>query len=594
MRSVVVILLLAGASGSLLVASPGTTKKQNHDWDAAVEVQGRHYVVRTNTFDTLARDRVATLDRSYPLFEDRFGPLVGRGRLPMRVHLHRTREEYMQQGDGIAGALGHFDPSLDTCVLVWRGGIGEAGWPIAVHEACHQYVRRRHGRIHLPSWYSEGIACWFEGLQTKRTSNRVSRLRFAAAVAALRAGEARIETVLDGRSLVRGGKLQVSGLTPARYYGLAWSLVHFLAGDPRYRRAFRRFELRLFAARPSRANAADLARTILEEECGPLSKVEAEWRKHIKALQPPPMLVAPAVYRWDLASNDAYTRYAALRNLRRAPLAPSIADRLFAAVADSDVVVRTAATRLFANRARADLEWPATMTKTLVGACDHGDRELQRAALGALADPRMVTAVPRLLRQREERDATLYALAVIGDARAFGLLRRGANDLSLSSRTRAACLRSLASDPAARTVLHRATGAPERSVRRVAHAALMRLDTKLATVAAEFAAGAQVIMVSASKQAAELGGTPGLVGIALDPSRDSRDRVNACVLLGRIHAGDSISGLQRLCRPGVDSDVRLAALRALVRITGKTRGYRLAQSARERERAFRAWATAES
>ena len=72
------------------------------------------------------------------------------------------------------------------------------------------------------------------------------------------------------------------------------------------------------------------------------------------------------------------------------------------------------------------------------------------------------------------------------------------------------------------------------------------------------------------------------------------DRVNACVLLGRVHAGDSISSLQRLCRPGIDSTVRLAALRSLVRITGKTRGYRPAQSARDRERAFRAWATAES
>ena len=224
----------------------------------------------------------------------------------MEVRLYRTRAEYMGQGAGIAGALGHFDPSADVCMLIWSGSAGEAGWPIAVHEGCHQYVRRRFGRIGLPSWYAEGIACWFEGLQTTATTHQVSRMRFAAAVAALAAGQASLDTVLDTRRLVQGGTLRIEGLTPARYYGLAWSLVHFLATDERYKSSFRKFELRLFAARPTRQGAGRIARMLLEEECGPLDLLEREWIKHIRALQPPPVLAAPPVYRWELSSNNAF------------------------------------------------------------------------------------------------------------------------------------------------------------------------------------------------------------------------------------------------------------------------------------------------
>ncbi|MHC4136902.1 MAG: hypothetical protein ACYS0K_18240, partial [Planctomycetota bacterium] len=239
-----------------------------HPWSAAVESSNRYYVVETNTFPELGRALASQLERAYVFFQDRFGPLEGKGRRRMRVTLFRTRRQYLEHGDGVEGAIGHFDAALDRCALVWRGETGETGWPVAVHEACHHYLRRRHPQYTPPSWYGEGVACYFEGLLDATTTRDVSRLRIHAAQAALRAGAARLEPLLAARARVDRGKLELQDFTPTRYYGLAWSLVHFLATDARYRDGFRRFELRLFAARPDADALESHARRLLEEECG--------------------------------------------------------------------------------------------------------------------------------------------------------------------------------------------------------------------------------------------------------------------------------------------------------------------------------------
>ena len=316
-----------------------------------------------------------------------------------------------------------------------------------------------------------------------------------------------------------------------------------------------------------------------------------EWRKHIDALPQPPEIVAPAVYRWDLASEHAYTRYSALRNLQRARLPMPVIDRVYVALDDSDVIVRTEATRLFEQQARADGDWPKSVPAILLRSVDAGDPGLKRAALGALAHPDMSAAVPHLMAETDEREARVYALARMNDVRTFPVLRKAALDLNIGPRARSACIRTLASDPDARDVLMRATGSPERGVRRLARAALMRLDGRLADVEDRQAKNASDAALAAATEAVHMGGTRAIVRIALDPSARSIDRVHACLLLGTMRSRDSVPALRRLCRPGIDSAVRLEALRSLVRITGETQGYRAAQRARDREAVFRRWAS---
>ncbi|MHC4578908.1 MAG: HEAT repeat domain-containing protein, partial [Planctomycetota bacterium] len=433
MRAWLVLLLAGSALGGEI---------DRHPWTRAVESSNRYYVVETNTYAEVADALAARLERAYAFFEDRFGPLEHKARRPLRVALFRTRQEYLGHGDGVEGAIGHYDAALDRCALVWRGETGETGWPVAVHEACHHYLRRRHPQFTPPSWYAEGIACYFEGLLDPTTERRVSRLRIHAARSGLHAGEASLSLLLVTRARVERGQLSLRNFSPARYYGLVWSFVHFLATDPRYRRGFRRFELRLFAS-PAGANN----RRLLVEECGDLERLEADWHAHLRGLPVPPAPAVAPVYAWELNSPRAFVRFAALRRLRHA-LPADLRDGVLTCQDDADLVVRKEACRVLSRHMARDA------VAGMVRALDLGDTELKTIALRALALPGARDAVPRLMRENGDRVRALRALAEIGDARAFPALRAGLRDPLLPPGLRARCAAALARDPEARGALH--------------------------------------------------------------------------------------------------------------------------------------------
>lgn len=570
--------------GFLLLASISYAgDKQKHDLRAPVRVLGPRFLVETNTFPEIAHDLERTLHHSYSLFEDRFGPLKGRARRPMRIRLYRTREEYMRAGEGVKGALGHFDPSREACAVVWSGATGEAGWPIAVHEASHNYLNRRFGRIALPSWYAEGIACWFEGLQDPTTTNRVSRLRYASAKAALRAGQAKLDLVLDTRTLVQRGKLRVSGLTAVRYYGLAWSLVHFLATDKRYSRGFRRFEMRMFAADadrgPDRRAAIKLAREILKEECGKPGKMERDWRDHISRLVPPPALLPAPAYAFELESDKAFVRYSALRRVRQNPFPERLEAGIFACLRDDDVTIRLEATRIMQRDPRSDGVY------ALLDSLDWGDPELRANAFRALSHPSMERAVPRLLKERLDRDEALLALASIGDARSFPELREAVLDETLPLVTRLRSMRTLVRDPGATRTFERARTDPEGAIRRTAKWAMLR--------SGQSTPHSEIEATLLDESDSRLLGTNAedLARIAIDPSEDLDLRVKACTRLAEEKAEEATDNLRRLCRPGMPARLRLEAVRALIEITGERRGFEAGQGARQREVVFKRWSS---
>jgi HEAT repeat protein len=535
-----------------------------HPWSAAVESSNRYYVVETNTFPELGNSLTAQLDRAYTFFQDRFGPLEGKGRRRMRVTLFRTRRQYLEHGDGVEGAIGHFDAALDRCALVWRGETGETGWPVAVHEACHHYLRRRHPQYTPPSWYGEGIACYFEGLLDPTTTRNISRLRIHAAQAALRAGAARLEPLLAARARVDRGKLELREFTPTRYYGLAWSLVHFLARDARYRDGFRRFELRLFAAHPAAGARESHARRLLEEECGDLAELEGRWLAHVRALPLPPAFGTAPVYAWELGSPRAYVRFAALRRLRT-DLPPDLRPGVLQAQSDDDLIVRKEACRVLARHMGQDA------VVGMILSLDLGDEELKGLALKALALPGAKMAVPRLLRETDDRVHAVRALAEIGDPRAFPALRDALGDPLLPAGLRARCAAALAADPDAKVVLDLALRDREPAVRNAAQTALGRRK--------DASAPAERRRASVSRN----------LRILNDPTATPAQRRLACRMLGVAEAQVAVPLLKRLCAPHQPDRLRLAAVRALVRITGETRGFEPGQGARAREAAYRAW-----
>jgi hypothetical protein len=539
-------------------------------WAKASEFARGHYVVRTNAYPELADSLLDVLDEAYVLYEDRFGPLEAAARRPMRLALFRNRRDYLEHGDGVEGAVGHFDAAIDRCSIVWRGGTGDTGWPVVVHEACHQYFRRRFPVVQPPSWYSEGIACWFEGLLDGTTKRRVARLRIRAAKAALEAGEADLGRVLAAQARVTDGELRLERFKPSRFYGLAWSLCHFLAGDADTRDGFRRFELRLFAARPLPSQREALARRILEEECGPLGELEERWRVHVRDLPEPPAPSRPPVYAWELRSPHAFVRFSAIARLDGNPLPSDLRPGLRRCLRDADIAVRTAAARILA------LHMDADAVPGMIAAIDAGDPELKSIALKALACRDATAAVPRLLDEKEERDLALRALATIGDPRTFPTLRRALRDPLLDARTRSACAAALVADPDARHALHEAAADDDTAVRSAARVALARsgkADRVEQRPAARLAPGEARRLLDTLR----------------DPSAPLSARRLACRRLGAARASAAVPLLRRLCGPEWSDALRLAAVRALVKITGETRGFEPGQPASKREAAYRAW-----
>lgn len=550
----------------LLASSAAAAPLDRHPWTEGSEAEDGRFVVETNTFPEVARDLVTHLRRAQTFYEDRFGPLTDAR--PMRIALFRTRAEYLKFGEGVAGAVGHFDAALDRCALVWDGTLGETGYAVAVHEAAHHYLRRRHPDARVPSWYGEGIACYFEGLLDPTSEQGVARLRVTAAQAALESGEANLDLLLASRAQVRTGRLvldagdkDAAGLPPIRFYGLAWSLVHFLATDARYRDAFRRFELRLLAARPAPGSEETLAKTLLSEECGDLAALEARWRDHIRALPEPARPPAAPVYAWELESPNPYVRYGALRRLGGEPLPKDLRLGALACLGDRDLAVRAAACRALSGSMGEDA------VAGMIEALDLGDPAMKEDAMRALAFPGAAAAVPRLLAEKEDRVGALRALATIGDPRSNQLLAAALEDPLLPAGLRARCAETLAKFAEATPHLEAALADASPAVRTAARTGLQR------------AAEAPAPPLDPKR-------LERLLSILEDPSVDRRD---ACKELGRARAVDAVPALKRLCRPQVEEGVRLEAARALVAITGETRGFEPGQSATAREAAYRAW-----
>lgn len=492
-----------------------------HVWSEAFEIAGPRFVVETDTFPEAGRSLLDGLDGAYPLFEERFGPLEGRARRPMRVALFYGRESYMKEGGGVEGAAGHFDPALDRCAVAYRETDEAEGWPIAVHEACHHYLNRRHPDALLPSWYGEGIACWFEGLADP-VSRGVARMRATLARETAAAGEADLPTLLLAQAKVGPGGVTLSAYSPARFYALSWSLVHYLATDPATRESFRRFELRLFASRPAYSERAESARRLLEEECGDLAAIERGWRAHLRDLVVPAGPLAAPPYRFELESENAYTRFDALRRLRGAALPSSLREPVLRCLLDDDFAVRAAAAR----------------------AVD--------ASIGA-------RALPGLVRALEVADPTLRRSAVdallrIDDPRSYAALGRALEDPAIGT-------------------LAKATIA-ERFARRAAAEAQKAAQLRVAVSHAE-----------ERPESFDL-----LLALLADASAPAARRTEACARLGRLGDLRAVTPLRKLCRPSHPEPIRLAALKALVAITGESRGYAPGQGARDREAAFRAWA----
>jgi HEAT repeat protein len=269
------------------------------------------------------------------------------------------------------------------------------------------------------------------------------------------------------------------------------------------------------------------------------------------------------VYAWELASGNPYVRYAALQRLRGVPA--DLREGAVACLRDKDLVVRLAAARALADAMGEDA------ITGMVEALDLGEPELKSVAMRALAFPGAGAAVPRLLAERDDPLGALRALATIGDPRANHLLAAALEDPLLPAGLRARCVETLAKWADATPRLREAL-----------------LDASPAVRTA-----ARIALEPPPPPPPDPARVRALVAVLHDASAPVLYRQHACEQLAALRAEEAVPVLKRLCRPHVEEGVRLEAARALVAITGETRGFEPGQGVRAREAAYRAWAEEE-
>jgi hypothetical protein len=140
------------------------------DWGSPWEVATPHYALRSNLPLGQVLDVAMDLELFYQAFYARFGDGLELREIvrPMPVHVHADGVSFP---DLVGNRMPYFDPGLMTVIVT-----AEAGYlrDLLIHEATHQLlyataVSAEHSpraKGCLPGWLDEGLACWFEVIQT--------------------------------------------------------------------------------------------------------------------------------------------------------------------------------------------------------------------------------------------------------------------------------------------------------------------------------------------------------------------------------------------------------------------------------------------
>jgi tetratricopeptide (TPR) repeat protein len=192
-------------------------------WKRVHEHAGRHFVVRSEVGEKVAREAAAVLDETVEHCQALFGALQ-EGTPRSTAYVFAGQRGYLEYVHGIAdesleNSLGIYSAQLAQ-VVVWNQPDAAGLWNILRHEAVHRYLHARAGS--LPRWLDEGLA---ESISSEFLAPGGARM-----------GQVRPEWVAVLRA--QGGSVEPLQLfayresdftaTIERNYALAWAWMHFL------------------------------------------------------------------------------------------------------------------------------------------------------------------------------------------------------------------------------------------------------------------------------------------------------------------------------------------------------------------------------
>lgn len=146
-----------------------TLIERREDWQEAWEILTPHYALRTNLGLDDALNVAMDLELFYREFYDRFAAELGLYEVVKRMpaHVHANADSFPK----IGGRLAYFDPRVMTTQVNAERGYQR---DLILHEATHQLLYATAmspeyssgARGCVPAWLDEGLACWYQTVQT--------------------------------------------------------------------------------------------------------------------------------------------------------------------------------------------------------------------------------------------------------------------------------------------------------------------------------------------------------------------------------------------------------------------------------------------
>ena len=258
-------------------------------------IGSRHYRVKTDLDRREAEPIVRHMDRVYEEYQRRFADFPVHSRrgfdLYLFTHSARYQEHVRSHGYDASGTVGVFYVSnsgqgLATCL---EGQGREMLYTTLQHEGFHQFAWARISPD-LPVWVNEGLAEYFGDACVVRSrfvlggaeESRLERVR--SAIEKRRTDPLDVIATMTDQEWDR----RVTGPDGRMLYDQAWSFVHFLieAENGKYADRFVDYLRGYAAGLPPYPTLASALRVSDYEA------LEAEWKQHVTALQPDPVISA--------------------------------------------------------------------------------------------------------------------------------------------------------------------------------------------------------------------------------------------------------------------------------------------------------------
>ncbi len=214
--------------------------RKHSNWRNAYKEESKHFVFKYNVTPEIAKGYIDLLEGFYKDFCKELGVRLGPGlkRKKMEINIFRDKENYTQVG-GVPGAAGHFNFVEEELFFYHDRNDPEFVQSVLLHEFTHLLTHLMKSKFCHPTWCNEGLAEYYGA--SKREG---SKLVFGGMQ------EGRLVTMNKWREEGNDYTLEELIKTPRNAfhgleYGWAWSFIHFVMGNKKYKKKFMKYYIGL-------------------------------------------------------------------------------------------------------------------------------------------------------------------------------------------------------------------------------------------------------------------------------------------------------------------------------------------------------------